>query len=641
MKIEINPEKSASDTLPSLATKTLPYYDNTMHDKHIYRGNTGSVHFWKRYMNIIHPAKRAPVKLPPVKKPVILHREVKVVTGPVRESKEVWVDDDMMDWTHVERIEERSCQTDFIIEKEKKVWLMPVHTGTEIAIQTEEEKHFDFDREVTPIVQILKARILEEAQFEAEQELEQEHLTRSIEKLEEQSRKNKETLKAFTENVAESLQGHRKRQRSALEYHHKMVDTQKKILARLASKKELVGLSETYFDLLSLSREDTIDKALISYHSTIERTIFTRIQKKDLAIDVTSSLIAVSHAQPKKVHEDRVTREKERLAELERQRILRLERLAEKRAQKLVAMKRAKRLERINAYRKVFSATERGAQWKILGGPAGIPGLQTGVCPLFQLPPMIIQQTLIEMEANPVQATSIINSLTDSLAKMSLKLFLLFNDNGALEEFKTQAEISEVDTDSLLTGLLKVPNGSELLAKAAALESGFGELIVKVGLERQWGFNVLERPKSEESEMTETPNEVEAPKITSGLVFILHSEAPKPDEEIVEPMIDTEEEFLELVERCHPNEDKEDKKDFLEIDMIREGLTINAVDIELSQMIINIMLNSAHWLEDKKIEEIKETLKHYMNDNLLNLFRQGRQSNPKYEPFSVRQKLPS
>ena len=229
-----------------------------------------------------------------------------------------------------------TVQTDPLPPPPVQKYLWPEKTGIDVECQIEDEDLFNFDEEVKPLIHVLISKTLEDARREVLEEEELKEIIKQQEKYRNLFEKNNNRVRQMEEEEKNKLEEHKRNKELKNNIIELTKTFQKKLKSRYMAKKYISKLRKETFNYLGQRKmfqsENTnyfLNQVLPEMHSLVEE-----YSKNDYLIlnKMNEMFKKTRQEKERKIHQESVQREKERLANNERIRELN-RKLEEKRKQ--------------------------------------------------------------------------------------------------------------------------------------------------------------------------------------------------------------------------------------------------------------------------------------------------------------------
>lgn len=279
---------------PKIHTINVQMYKNLMFDHKVVRGNTNSVYFKKpketetqenKTKKLI---KKASKFVNGVRKVKLVNSLSRANLGDLKKKRKkrvgIYVDHNERLSTNLPKSIEIGVMTDKLPEEPLKEFKYDFPYGVDAGAQVIETDLFDFEKEVQPIVERLKAWVLEESLKEVWRDQEGKKFNQINQKLKDDETEEKNKLSEFMEKEKEKLKESRKRYQQYGEKHERKMDIQAKLIARNFSKKFVSKLKEEFLEELELYRnieEPIILELRDKYRPKLEKGVLKKLKRED------------------------------------------------------------------------------------------------------------------------------------------------------------------------------------------------------------------------------------------------------------------------------------------------------------------------------------------------------------------------
>ncbi|KAL0622260.1 Radial spoke head protein 3-like protein [Plecturocebus cupreus] len=142
------------------------------------------------------------------------------------------------------------CQTDAFLDRPPTPLFIPAKTGKDVATQILEGELFDFDLEVTPVLEVLVGKTIEQSLLEVMEEEELANLRVSQREYEELRNSERAEVQRLEEQERRHREEKERRKKQQWEIVHKHEETSQKIAARAFAQRYLADLLPSVFDSL-------------------------------------------------------------------------------------------------------------------------------------------------------------------------------------------------------------------------------------------------------------------------------------------------------------------------------------------------------------------------------------------------------
>uniref|UniRef100_A0A2K6SEF9 Radial spoke head 3 n=2 Tax=Saimiri boliviensis TaxID=27679 RepID=A0A2K6SEF9_SAIBB len=142
------------------------------------------------------------------------------------------------------------CQTDAFLDRPPTPLFIPAKTGKDVATQILEGELFDFDLEVTPVLEVLVGKTIEQSLLEVMEEEELANLRASQREYEELRNSERAEVQRLEEQERRHREEKERRKRQQWEIAHKHNETSRKIAARAFAQRYLADLLPSVFGSL-------------------------------------------------------------------------------------------------------------------------------------------------------------------------------------------------------------------------------------------------------------------------------------------------------------------------------------------------------------------------------------------------------
>lgn len=346
-------------------TINIQMYRNLMFDQKIVRGNTNSIYF-KRNKET-EKSETQPIRVKKNSKIYDAVRKVKLINSLSRTNMNdlknkkkkrmgVYVEHEERLSTNLPESLDICIQTDKLKEKPVEDYKYEFPYGTDFSIQVDEKELFDFEKEVQPLVETLKARILKESLQEVWREQEDRCFTSINKDLSKDIMKKKQALNEFLIKEKEKKADSRKKYKEYEEKHKEKMEIQSKMISRDYSKRFVSKLKEEFYTMMDIYQNIKSEEILIlndSIRPYIEKKALIKLSQEKETTKRLTEMFGNKQEEFKAKHKkvvdacyEKIRKERERLEKEERERLK-----AQKiRRQKRVLKKRKNRLNSIVKY---------------------------------------------------------------------------------------------------------------------------------------------------------------------------------------------------------------------------------------------------------------------------------------------------
>ncbi|XP_032109058.1 radial spoke head protein 3 homolog [Sapajus apella] len=142
------------------------------------------------------------------------------------------------------------CQTDAFLDRPPTPLFIPAKTGKDVATQILEGELFDFDLEVTPVLEVLVGKTIEQSLLEVMEEEELANLRASQREYEELRNSERAEVQRLEEQERRHREEKERRKKQQWEIAHKHNETSQKIAARAFAQRYLADLLPSVFGSL-------------------------------------------------------------------------------------------------------------------------------------------------------------------------------------------------------------------------------------------------------------------------------------------------------------------------------------------------------------------------------------------------------
>ena len=245
---------------------------------------------------------------------------------------------------------EEIVQTDPLPEPPQPVLIWPKKTGIDVECQIEDGDLFNFDTEVQPLVHIIVSKTLEESRREVLEEEELNHMKQQQEKYKKTNKINDERIKSIENKEKERFKEHNRKKELKNKRNELTKIFQKKLQSRMKAKQYISKLKSDCYN--SLSQRKTFKNKEDNYYFTDLlpelQGLVNEFSKNDyLIVNKMKDMFSKRKIEnDKKMHEESIIKEKNRLANNERIRKINAE-LEEKRKREEKERRAKRRHDRI------------------------------------------------------------------------------------------------------------------------------------------------------------------------------------------------------------------------------------------------------------------------------------------------------
>jgi len=245
---------------------------------------------------------------------------------------------------------EEIVQTDPLPEPPQPVLIWPKKTGIDVECQIEDGDLFNFDTEVQPLVHIIVSKTLEESRREVLEEEELNHMKQQQEKYKKTNKINDERIKSIENKEKERFKEHNRKKELKNKRNELTKIFQKKLQSRMKAKQYISKLKSDCYN--SLSQRKTFKNKEDNYYFTDLlpelQGLVNEFSKNDyLIVNKMNDMFSKRKIEnDKKMHEESIIKEKNRLANNERIRKINAE-LEEKRKREEKERRAKRRHDRI------------------------------------------------------------------------------------------------------------------------------------------------------------------------------------------------------------------------------------------------------------------------------------------------------
>ena len=245
---------------------------------------------------------------------------------------------------------EEIVQTDPLPEPPQPVLIWPKKTGIDVECQIEDGDLFNFDTEVQPLVHIIVSKTLEESRREVLEEEELNHMKQQQEKYKKTNEINDERIKSIESKEKERFKEHNRKKELKNKRNELTKIFQKKLQSRMKAKQYISKLKSDCYN--SLSQRKTFKNKEDNYYFTDLlpdlQGLVNEFSKNDyLIVNKMNNMFSKRKIEnDKKMHEESIIKEKNRLANNERIRKINAE-LEEKRKREEKERRAKRRHDRI------------------------------------------------------------------------------------------------------------------------------------------------------------------------------------------------------------------------------------------------------------------------------------------------------
>ena len=357
----------------------ITIYKNLMNDKRIRRGNNYSAYKkLESHEKRLNPEKKTRFKLK--KKKQATKTELKYLKkeknkrrsiffvealnlvksqNKKKTSKGVFVEHEKRLQTNLPEFYEKETMTEVPLKKKEINLEYTFEYGIDKEIQVEETEIFNFEKEIEPLVEILKRRILEDSFVEVLRETEIEKLQNKQKMLKIVNKMEKDKLKFFINEKKKKMVEKKKIQKLFQRKKIEKMRVHEKMVSREYSKKYISILENNFKDYLNIFDKGIKGFDFIyindNYKFYLEKNILVEINKKKKKEEILKRFIAEKVIININQHEKSVNFENKRLKELKE----RLEKEAEEKRIKKIAKICRKRLEKrekkVGIMKEIFS----------------------------------------------------------------------------------------------------------------------------------------------------------------------------------------------------------------------------------------------------------------------------------------------